>query len=253
MEDNQYTTRGPGANAIRRIDSINKNLVMGDLGESSSLVRVRPFRQGELADQHLHHSGAAGIYINGTEASDVPSPIVVPAQATAVEYRITAANSARGTNILFELKDTNDVQGASCSARFYVPDIPKVKFSGPDGYVYASSEATLWVGMPDDTNACRVYMRPYQEPGQGYGIPFFNRTDRVLVKVTGSGAHPSETTLNYYDYLAAYGDSYAYMDSSARTRGIQLAAGSYAFMVGFDMNRTRRLRRMRTCRPPKCM
>jgi len=231
-------TRNPGTNSIRRMETINYQFAVGDLGDRSALVRVRPHRQGTNTapvDLRLHHSQAEGIYINGTEASSMSTPIEVAASTTATEYKITADPDAAGTNLYFELTDTNDNPGIKCTARFYAPKLYRVEFNGPgneDVLVNYGETNTLWLAMPADTNACRVYMYPNQTPGQGYGIPYFHWTDWPLVKVTGSGAVPSENTINRLDWQSAYGSSY----SDADTQGIKLDTGTYTFDVGLDYN-----------------
>jgi len=230
-------TRNPGTNAIRHLDTINKQLVVGDLGNQSALVRVRPYRPStNLAPQRLHHTQAEGIYIDGTEASSMATPIQIAASGSAVEFLLTADEEAAGTNIYFRLTDTNDNAGLSCTARFYVPKMYKVEFSGPDNEdvdVNYGETNTLWLGMPADTNDCRVYMHPYVYSSQsGYGIPTIYHTDLPLVSITGSGADPTTATLNDLDWQSAHGYNY----NGAHTRGIKLDYGSYTFNVGCDYN-----------------
>lgn len=231
--------RAHGSNSIRRIaDSTHyKILAVGDQGDYSAMLRIRPVRgpDGEIAAQHLLHSQAQGIYINGTEASSLSSPIVIPAQTTAVEYKITSDLSSAVTNLYLQLADTNDNVGLYCSARFYTPDLPRVDFYGPQLSTYAASAATLWVGVPDDTNACRVYIDPDQTPTSTYGVPNFYKTDDMLLKVEGYGA-TNLFSLNRWNYLATHGFDYDYREADAETRGLLLAPGTRTLVAGFDMN-----------------
>jgi len=230
-------TRGPGQNAIRTIDTINYVLITGDLGDKSAIVRVRPCQtNGVIVPQRLYHSQTPGIFINGTDASSMPSPIEIPAQGAAVDYRITVAGTPHGTNIFFALTDANNVTGLSCTARFYVPKLDRVEVSSGGKYVYVNymQTNTFWLGMPDDTNACVVRMHPYQTPAQGYGIPYFDWTDWVRFKVTGDGAVIGTNTLNYLDYRSAYGP----WNSDPTSQGVKLTKpGTYTFEIGFDFNK----------------
>lgn len=212
-------------------------LAAGDMGAYSARIRVRPFYQsGALAEQRLYHTQSPGFYINGTAASAVASPINVPASSTALEYTITSDATARGTNLYFRLTTTNEPTATKDSARCYYPEIEGVNFWGPGSANYVDvnygQTNTLWIGMPANTNNCRVRMQPIQGPTHWYGIGYFHWTDWMLVKVTGSGADPASATLNTLDWQSAYGVWY----NDITTRGIRLDPGSYTFEVGYDMN-----------------
>ena|GEM_PF-5656010 len=224
-----------GSNAVHHSDW--DILAPGNMGAYSARIRVRPFYQsGALAEQRLYHTQSPGFYINGTAASSVASPINVPASSTAIEYTITSDATARGTNLYFRLTTTNEPTATKDSARCYYPEIEAVNFWGPGSANYVDvsygQTNTLWVGMPANTNDCRVRMQPTQGPTHWYGIGYFHWTDWMLVKVTGSGADPVNATLNTLDWQSAYGVWY----NDITTRGIRLDPGSYTFEVGYDMN-----------------
>lgn len=224
-----------GNNAVQHSDW--NMLAVADMGSYSARLRVRPFYQnGALAEQRLYHTQSPGFFIDGTAASSVASPINVPASSTAVEYKITSDATARGTNLYFRLTTTNEPTNTKDSARCYFPEITRVNFWGPGSAnyvdVYYGQTNTLWIGMPANTNGCRVRMQPYQGPNNLYGIGYFHWTDWILVKVTGSGADPTGATLNTLDWQSAYGVWY----NDIATRGIRLDLGSYTFEVGYDMN-----------------
>jgi len=225
----------PGSNAVQHSDW--DLLAVGDLGANSARIRVRPFYQGgALAEQRLYHTQSPGFYINGIAASSVASPINIPASTTAIEYRVTCDAGALGTNLYFRLTTTNEPTATKDSARCYYPEITQVNFWGPGSANYVDVSRgqtnTLWIGMPGNTNDCRVRMEEVQGPSHWYGIGYFDWTDWMLVKVTGTGADPTNATLNALDWRSAYGVWY----NDIATRGIRLDPGSYTFEVGYDMN-----------------
>ena len=223
-----------GSNSIRHSES--RLLAVGDQGDYTAQIRIRPlYKNGSLAEQRLYHTQTPGFYIDGTEADSVASPINVPASSTAIEYEISSDATAIGTNLRFRITTTNEPTATKDSVRCFYPELEDVKFYGPgNDYVdidYGETN-TLWLSMPDDTNACRVYMRPRQETTPMYGVPNYTYSDSLLVKVTGSGADPATSTLNQLDWKSAHSVSY----NSAHTRGIRLDHGSYTFTVGYDMD-----------------
>lgn len=231
--------KGPGSNEYRRVDSPHNILAVNDIGDASSAITVRPYRQGSiLVPQRLHHSQARGIYINGTEAYSLSTPIEIPAASTAITFRITAANTNFGTNLYVYITDTNNTYHGG--AYFYIPELWKVGFYFLNTVVdvYRGNTGNMVIGMPSNTNACRIHMYPYQTPDHYYLSPYskyFYRNERVLVKVTGSGASPQTSTLNELDYNSAF--AYAPCPSpDIHNRGIHLEPGAYVFEVGFDMN-----------------
>ena len=223
-----------GSNSISHSES--RLLAVGDQGDYTARIRIRPlYKNGDLAEQRLYHTQTPGFYIDGTEASSVASPINVSASSVAIEYAISSDATAIGTNLRFRITTTNEPTATKDSVCCYFPEVEDVKFSGPNNdYVYIDygETNTLWLNMPDDTNACRVYMRPRQETSPMYGIPNFTYNNKLLVKITGSGADPATSTLSQLDWKSAYGVSC----NTAHTRGIRLDPGSYTFEVGYDMD-----------------
>lgn len=228
---------GPGPNAIREIDTPNHKMAVGDCGPATGYLRVRPFKQGSsLVPQKLVHSRTPGIFINGVDASTLASPIEIPAQSASVEFAITASKAVKGQQIEFKL--TNDVVGGgtSCEATFHVPKLLKVDFLAAQVATTVNYDmtGTLNVALSSDTNACRIFLREYPAyTTSGYGIPIPHFSDWLRVRVLGPSPEPTNATLNYYDYRAAFAISY----SQARTRGIHVSQpGQYCIQVGFDMD-----------------
>lgn len=133
-----------GINGIRTIADTShyRLLALGNASHSGRLW-VRPFRAGtNLVAQRLYHSRTAGFFINGTAASSMSSPILIPPATNTTEFVVTSDATASGTNIQFQLKTTNDYQGTYCSAVAYSPKLTAATFafSAPTNYSQVASD-----------------------------------------------------------------------------------------------------------------
>ncbi len=227
-----------GTNQVRHSEI--KALALGDTGPTSTRLLIRPFwKSGALSAQSLYHTRTPGFTIDGVSAASLDSPIIVPAAATAHVYRIASDVSARGTNLHFRLTNPAEPTLSKDTLYCYYPEVTSVNFWGPGSSpnyvdVYFGQTNTLWIGMPADTNACRLRMSPGQSPS---GLPYcgvwpFYWTDGIRVRVIGPGAEPTNATLNTLDWRSAHGVWY----NDSRTRGIRLDPGAHTVQVGYDMN-----------------
>jgi hypothetical protein len=226
-----------GTNQIRHTEI--KTLALDDIGPTSTRLVIRPFwKSGALSAQSLYHTQTPGFTINGVSAASLASPIIVPAASTAQVYRIASDATARGANLHFRLTNPAEPTLTKDSVYCYYPQLTRVNFWGPGAanYVdtYYGQTNTLWIGMPTDTNACRLRMDLDQSPSGAFycGVRYFQWTDHVLVKVSGPGAEPTNATLNRLDWRSAYGVWY----NRIATQGIRIDPGAHTVQVGYDMN-----------------
>ena len=198
-----------------------------------------------MSPQRLYHSGVPGFYINGTDASSLASPIVIPAVPSNTEFVITSEATAWGTNIQFQLKTTNDYQGTYCSATFYSPKITSATFamSSPTNYSTVASDnytnvsfgttGVLAYCVADENEMPRLFVYPYQYPSQGYGIPFFTLTDWTRIGFSGTYSGTCTTnTMNARDFRSVYGVA----GNTRAAGGAFFSGGQYLMRAGFDMD-----------------